>query len=76
MLNFSISYFNEVHNYTPDCLNWIPQKFLKNDKSFDLEIYIVKLKYIDTTPPFEEWIRLVYTEGNVCKNTRNHELQS
>ena len=32
----------------PDWLNGIPRKSLKNDKFFDLEIYIVKLKYSDT----------------------------
>ena len=30
---------------------------MKNDKLFDLEIYIVKLKYNDTTPPFKMEIR-------------------
>ena len=60
----------------PDWLNWIPPEFLKNAQLFDLEIYIVKLKYTDTTPPFQMEFRLVYTEGNVCKDTKNHELQS
>ena len=45
-------YFNSVHNYTLDRLNRILRKFLKNDKMFDLEIYIVKLKYTDATPLF------------------------
>ena len=49
---------------------------MKNDKLFDLGIYIAKLKNIDTTPPFKIEIRLVYTEGNVCRYTKNHELQS
>ena len=49
---------------------------LGDNKLFDLEIYIVKLKYTDTTTPFKMEIRLVYTEGNVCKDTKNHELQS
>ena len=43
---------------------------------FDLEIYIVKIKYADTTPLFKMEIRLVYTEENVCKDTKNHELSS
>ena len=43
---------------------------------FDLEIYIVKLKYTDTILPFKMEIRIVYTEENVCKNIKNHELQS
>ena len=51
-------------------------KFLKNDKLFDLEIYIVKLKYTDTIPAFKMEIRIFYTEGNVCKDIKNCELQS
>ena len=53
---------------------------------FDLEIYNVKLKYTNInsikgicgnpTPAFKMEIRLVYTEGNACKDTKNHELQS
>ena len=60
--------------------------FLKNDISFDFEIYYVKLKYTDIsfvetifgnpTPPFKIEIRLVYLEGNVCKDAKNHELQN
>ena len=42
---------------------------------FDLEIFIVKLQYTDTIPPLRMEIRIVYTEGNVCKDTKNHELQ-
>ena len=49
---------------------------MKNDKLFDLEIDIVKLKYADNTPSFKMEIGSVYTEGNVCKDTKNHELQS
>ena len=41
-----------------------------------LEIHIAKLKYTDTTPPFQMEIRLVHTEENVCKDTENYELQS
>ena len=61
------------------------KKFLKY-KLFDLEIYYVKLKYTDidfikaiygnTTAPFKMEIRLVYTEENVSKDTKNHELQN
>ena len=40
---------------------------MKNDKLFDLS---------DTTPLFKMEIGLVYTEENVCKDTKNHELQS
>ena len=47
---------------------------MKNDKLFDLEIYIVKLEYTATTTPFKMEIRIVYTEWNVCKDTKNHEL--
>ena len=32
--------------------------------------------YTDTTPPFKGEIILIYTEENVCKNPKNHELQS
>ena len=77
--NFRVSYFNQVHNYTPDWLNWIPQKFLQNNKLFDLEIYNVKLEFTgikdiwgNPIPPYKMEIRLVHTEGNVCKDTRNH----
>ena len=48
---------------------------MKNDKLFDLESFIVKLKYADTTRPFKMEIRHVYIEGNVCEDTENHELQ-
>ena len=47
---------------------------------------IVILKYTDInlikaicgnpTHPFKMEIRVVYTEGNVCKDTKNHELQN
>ena len=80
ILNFSISYFSYVLNYNPDWLNWIPRKFLKNDKLFDLEICNVKLKYNginfikaicrNSTPSFKMKIRLVYTKVNVCKDTK------
>ena len=60
----------------PDWLNWIPRNFLKNDKCFDFEIYIIKLNNTDTTPPFKMEIRLVCAEGNVCKYTENYELQA
>ena len=49
---------------------------MKNDKLSDLENYIVQLKYTDTTPLFKMGVRLAYTESNVCKDTKNHELQS
>ena len=49
---------------------------MKNSKLFDLEIYIVKLKYTDTTPSFKMEIRIVCTEGNVSKDTKNNELES
>ena len=61
-------------NYISDWLNWIPSAFLKHDKLFDLEIYIVKLKYTDTTTPLKMEIKLVYTEGNFHKDRKNHEL--
>ena len=51
-------------------------KFLKIDSLFHLEIYIVKLKYTDTIPPFKIEVRIAYTEGNVCKDIKNRELQS
>ena len=51
-----------------------------------MEIYNVKLKYTDInfikaicgnpSPPFKMEIGLVYTEGNACKDTKNHELQN
>ena len=40
---------------------------MKNGKLFDLEIFIVKMKYTDTTRPLKVKIRLVYSKGNVCK---------
>ena len=40
---------------------------MKNEKLFDLEIFIVKMKYTDTTRPFKVKIRLVYTKENVYK---------
>ena len=61
-------------NYISDWLNWIQSAFLKHDKLFDLEIYIVKLKYTDTTTPLKMEIKLVYTEGNFHKDRKNHEL--
>ena len=45
-------------------------------KLFGLEIYNVKLKYTDTILSFKMEIRVVYTEGNVCKDTKNHDLKS
>ena len=55
---------------------------MKNYKLFDLEIFYVKLKYSNinfikaicgnATPPFKMEIRLVYTGGNMRKNTENH----
>ena len=33
------------------------------------------LNEVYTTRPFKMEIRLVYIEGNVCKDTKNHELQ-
>ena len=57
---------------------------MKNDKLFDLQIYNIKLKYIDInfikaicenhTPPFKMEIRLVYAEGNMFEDTKSHEL--
>ena len=51
-----------------------------------LEIYYVKLKYTDIifikaicenpTPSFKIEISLVDTERNVCKDTKNHDLQN
>ena len=76
MFSFSISDFNEAHNYTADWLKWISRKFLQNEKIFHLGIYIVELVYTDTSPPFKMEIRIVYTEANVCKDTKNHEVQS
>ena len=55
-------------------MNWT--EFLKTDNLFDLEIYIVKLKYTHTIPPFKMEIRIVYTEGNVRKDTKNYGLKS
>ena len=59
---------------------------MQNNKLFDLENYNVKLKCPgvnvieaiceNLTPPFKMEIRFVYTEGNVCKDTKNHELQN
>ena len=48
---------------------------MKSDKLFDLEIFVLKMKHTDTTRPFKVEIRLVYIEGNVCKDTKNYELQ-
>ena len=53
-----------------------PTKISEKWELFGLEIYAAKLKYTDTTPLFKMEIRLIYTEGNVCKDTKNHELQS
>ena len=33
------------------------------------------MKYTDTIPPFKMEIKILYTEGNVCKDTKNHKLQ-
>ena len=51
-----------------------------------MEDYNVRLKYSDinftkticgnSTPPFKMEIALVYSEGNVCKDTKDHELQN
>ena len=48
-------------------------------------IWKITMKYTDInlskaicknpTPRFKMKIRLIYTEGNVCKDTKNHELQ-
>ena len=80
ILSLCISYFSKVQNEIPHWLNWIPRKFLKNDKLFDLEIYNVKLKCTDIsfikaicrnpTSSFKMEIRLVYTEENVRKETK------
>ena len=53
---------------------------------FDLEIYNVKPKYTNinfikavcgnSTTAFNMEIRLVHTEGNVCKHTKYLELQN
>ena len=34
------------------------------------------MKYTDTIPPFKMEIRIIYTEGNVFKDTKNQALQS
>ena len=80
MLNFCISYFSLVHNYTQDWLKWIPRKFLKMINMGILDIYndinVIKAICGSPTLPFKMAIRLVYAEGNVCKDTKNHELQN
>ena len=38
------------------------------------DINFIKVICDNPTPPFKMEIRLVYTEGNVCKDTKNHEL--
>ena len=54
---------------------------MKRDDFFDFEFYYVKLKYTDINfikaisgNPIKMEIRLVYTERNLCKDTKNHEL--
>ena len=59
---------------------------MENNKLFDLEIYSIKLKYTDINfnkaicgnpnPPFKMEFRFVHKDGNVCKDTKNHELQN
>ena len=62
----------------------IPRKFIINDSLFSLEIYFAKFKYADinfirtncenpTSSSKMEKV-LVYSEENVCKGTKNHEL--
>ena len=43
---------------------------MKNEKLFDLQIFIVKLKYTDITRPFKMEIKLVLIKGNVCKDSK------
>ena len=60
----STKIFEEMIN----CLIWkITMKFT----AINLSKAICK----NPTPRFKMKIRLVYTEGNVCKDTKNHELQ-
>ena len=42
---------------------------MKNEKLFDLQIFIVKLKYTDITRPFKMEIKLLI-KGNVCKDSK------
>ena len=39
-----------------------------------IEINFIKTICRNPTLPFEMESRLVYTEGNVCKDIKNHEL--
>ena len=36
-------------------------------------IWEFKLEYTDSNPPLKMEIRIVYTEGNLCKDTKYHE---
>ena len=38
-------------------------------------INLIKVICGNTTLPFKIEIRVVYSEGNMCKDTKNHELQ-
>ena len=40
------------------------------------DINVIKAICGSPTLPFKMAIRLVYAEGNVCKDTKNHELQN
>ena len=40
------------------------------------DINFIKAIFGNPTPPFKIEIRLVYPEGNVCKDAKNHELQN
>ena len=73
-----VSYFSYVHNYTPDWLKLNSTK-ISERRLFHLEIYNVKLQYAEInfvkaifrnpTLPLKMEITLVYTEGNLCKDT-------
>ena len=49
-----------LHQMYNTSFDWFSMDLI--GKLFDLGIYIVKLNYTDTTPPFEMEIRIVYTE--------------
>ena len=40
------------------------------------DINFIKAILGNSTLPFKIEIKLVYTEGDVCKDTKNHELQN
>ena len=77
-----LRYFGEIKLIftRPGWRNWIPRKYVKNNKFSDLEIFWAKLRWIyinfvrtfceNPTPPSKMENRLVYTKGNVIKGTR------